>query len=205
MTGSNGIDVSNNNGRLVLTRGFSGLDFVIAKASEGTGFIDPDYAWYEGQAHVAGVLFGAYHFGHPELQDGRREAELFMSVAPPRSGWSLWYDYEQAQDGTWRGMTPAADAEALTAFIDTIKIAYPHARIGLYSNLTGMARILPHDVPWDAIWFADPTGQLETPDAPLAHLGASWNIHQYETFAGIDRNYSRWTRQQMQEFFTWPA
>lgn len=199
MTGCNGIDVSNNNGRLALTKGFSGLDFVIAKASEGTGFVDEDYAWYEGQAHAAAVLFGAYHFGHPELQDGRREAELFMSVAPPRSGQSLWYDYEVY------GASSAADAEAVSVFLDTIKIAYPHARAGLYANLTGMARILPHDVPWDALWLADPTGQLETPDAPLAHLGASWNIHQYETFAGIDRNYSRWTRQQMQEFFTWPA
>ena len=64
--GCNGIDVSNNNGRLDLTRGFSGLDFVIAKATEGTAFVDDTLAWYHSQARAAGSLFGAYHFGHPE-------------------------------------------------------------------------------------------------------------------------------------------
>jgi GH25 family lysozyme M1 (1,4-beta-N-acetylmuramidase) len=206
MTGSNGIDLSNNNRRPALTKGFSGLDFVIAKATEGTHFTDPDYFYFRDQAAAVGALFGAYHFGHPELAGGAAEAEAFMRAAAPQSGRSLWYDYEAPADGTWR-TSPDHDAENIELFRDTIKGEYPRAKVGIYSNLDGFARILPHLMresprPFDALWLAEPNGQLETPDAPLAKWGTSWNIHQYETFAGIDRNYSRWTKQQMHDYWS---
>lgn len=199
--GCNGIDVSNNNGRLSLAGGFTGLDFVIAKATEGFSFTDLDYAFYQSETLGLGKLFGAYHFGHPELLDGRREAEHFMSVARPRSALSLWYDYEVY------GASGAADAEVISTFIETVKLSHPHAKVGVYFNLTGAERILPlNEVPADAWWLAEYNNQLETPDAPLAKYGKAWSIHQYEVFGGIDRDYSRWTRDEMRQFFgNWPA
>jgi GH25 family lysozyme M1 (1,4-beta-N-acetylmuramidase) len=123
-----------------------------------------------------------------------------MAVAKPQSARSLWYDYEVY------GASPQADVEVISAFIHTVKLRFPHARVGIYANLTGMGRILPHHVHRNALWLAYPNGQLETPDRPLARYGASWNVHQYETLAGVDRNYSRWTRDQMRQFFgNWPA
>jgi GH25 family lysozyme M1 (1,4-beta-N-acetylmuramidase) len=196
---SNGIDVSNNNGLLTLTRGFSGLDFVVAKATEGLNFIDRDFGWYEQQAKAANALFGAYHFGHPELRQGRAEADHFMTFSQPQSARSLWYDYEVYGD------SPEADAEEISIFTDRVKGRYPHARVGVYFNLTGARRLLPLDFDADALWLAYPQGQLETPDHPLAPWGKAWQIHQYATVGGVDRNYSRWTRDEMRAFFgNWP-
>jgi GH25 family lysozyme M1 (1,4-beta-N-acetylmuramidase) len=163
-------------------------------------FTDGTYQWYEEEASDTGALFGAYHFGHPELENGRAEAEHFMTVAKPQSARSLWYDYEVY------GASPQGDADAITAFIEAVKLEHPHARVGIYFNRTGARRLSGRDVPFDAIWLAEPTGQLETPDHPLAQYGWAWSIHQYETFAGVDRNYSRWTKDQFRQFFgNWPA
>lgn len=208
--GTNGIDVSNNNGRLDLTHGFTGLDFVIAKATEGTGFVDPLLPWYHAQARAAGALFGAYHFGHMEQSAGKAEAGNFLTalakIGGPAPGMSLWYDYE-APPGGWQ-TTPDNDAGVITDFRSHIIDARPGAKVGIYSDLDGFGRILPilHAAgfqAYDALWLADPTGQAETTDAPLARFGAAWNIHQYEEFHGIDRNYSRWDREGMTRAFAW--
>ena len=208
--GANGIDVSNNNGRLDLTHGFSGLDFVIAKASEGIGFNDPLLEWYHAQARAAGALFGAYHFGHPEQSAGKSEAFMFTGslarIGGPVSGMSLWYDYEAPAAG-WQ-TTPDNDAGVILDFIAHVKDGHRGAKVGIYSNLDGFGRVLPilHAKgfqTYDALWLADPTGHPETADAPLLRFGAAWSIHQYEIFHGIDRNYSRWNREEMTRAFTW--
>lgn len=210
MTGSNGIDVSNNNGAIKLTQGFSGLDFVIAKATQGLTFTDRTLPWYHSQAKAAGVLFGAYHFGTPGASNGIGEAARFLdalaAIGGPQSGWSLWYDYEAPEAG-WR-FTPDNDAGVILDFISTIKHHTPPAKVGIYSNLDGFGRILPIMTArglrtYDALWLAEPNNQLETPDAPLARYGASWTIHQYETFHGVDRDYCRLSQDDLLKLFSW--
>lgn len=198
MTGSNGIDVSNNNGQIDLRKGFAGLDFAVAKCTEGTGFADATFSHYQQSAADAGALFHAYHFGHPELFNGEAEAEFFMHHCPPRSGLMIWYDYEVY------GQSAAADAEGIDLFRLTIKQAYPHAFVGLYANLTGMHRAIPAHAGYDGLWLAFPNNQVETPTRPMPP-GTAWNIHQYEIFAGVDRDYSRWTKAEMSARATWPA
>jgi len=44
----------------------AGITFAWAKATEGTFYIDADFAYNEAQAKSAGVLIGAYHFAHPD-------------------------------------------------------------------------------------------------------------------------------------------
>jgi GH25 family lysozyme M1 (1,4-beta-N-acetylmuramidase) len=187
---SNGIDVSNNNGRLVLSTGFSGLDFVIAKRSEGSNYTDADYDYYEAEtAKVPGCLFGAYHFLHAERQEAENEALYFLARINPRAlAAGIWIDYETY------GSSPANDREEISLFAETLKARVSGLRVGLYANLTGMRRVCPLDIDEavDAFWLAYP-GHGPAP-VGIMPAGYEWNICQYETFAGVDRNSSRWAQ-----------
>lgn len=195
---ANGIDVSNNNGLLHLSS-FSGLDFVIAKATQGTGFADPTFSFYEGAAANAGVDFGAYHFLHAEKLSGQSEALWFLRHVTPVSGRGIWIDYETY------GSSGSVDIEVISLFAMTVKAHFPKQKIGLYANKQGFAKVghLSPSLAIDAYWLAEYNNELETPDSPLSQYGLSWNIHQYEVFQGVDRNFSRWSRQEMTDFFTW--
>jgi GH25 family lysozyme M1 (1,4-beta-N-acetylmuramidase) len=53
----------------------AGISFAWAKATEGTGYIDPDFVYNATHAKSAGVLIGAYHFAHPEEHLGTAGAD----------------------------------------------------------------------------------------------------------------------------------
>lgn len=79
----------------------AGLRFLYHKATEGTGYTDPNYARRRTQARGAGVPFGAYHFaktsGSPETQ-----ASHFLKVAAPRKGdMRPMLDFEDPALGRW--------------------------------------------------------------------------------------------------------
>lgn len=81
-----GIDVSNHQGIVNWTAvAASGIQFAFAKASEGTGFIDPFFARNWQGMKDAGLLRGAYHFFRPGL-GAITQANLFIqrvqSLAP---------------------------------------------------------------------------------------------------------------------------
>lgn len=70
-------DVSHYNAPLDL----AGAPLVFAKATQGTGYVDPAYAGYRDQAQRLGISFGAYHWldtGNAEVQ-----AEHAYSVVGP--------------------------------------------------------------------------------------------------------------------------
>lgn len=54
-----GIDVSHHNNSIEIAQPIS---FVIAKATEGDSFVDPDFEHYREYARTHGLKFGAYHF-----------------------------------------------------------------------------------------------------------------------------------------------
>lgn len=56
----------------------SGIQFMFAKATEGTGYADPWFLrnWEQAKAH--GMLPGAYHFARPDLNSAWAEAEFFV-------------------------------------------------------------------------------------------------------------------------------
>jgi GH25 family lysozyme M1 (1,4-beta-N-acetylmuramidase) len=195
--GSNGIDVSNNNGALDL-KTFGGLDFCIAKVTEGTDFTDNTFGHYRAESQSVGAVFGAYHFLHAEHLDGQTEALWFLHHFTPVSGVGVWIDYETF------GASAKADLQVISLFAMTIKAKFPRQKVGLYSDRAGMDRVVPLGVGLavDAYWLAYPTGAVETPDKPMPG-GTSWNIHQYETFKGVDRDYSRWSKSDMATFFKW--
>lgn len=76
----NGVDISHHNG-LVDFKALSaeGHKFCFLKASEGTGYIDPQFARGWELAPQAGLLTGAYHFFHPE-QSAKDQAAHFLST-----------------------------------------------------------------------------------------------------------------------------
>ncbi|HKP52089.1 MAG TPA: glycoside hydrolase family 25 protein [Chloroflexia bacterium] len=73
-----GIDVSNHQGIINWAAvPSSGRVFAFAKASEGTGFIDPFFARNWKGMKDAGLLRGAYHFFRPSV-DATAQANLFI-------------------------------------------------------------------------------------------------------------------------------
>lgn len=70
-----GIDISNHNGQVTI----SGKDFAIAKATEGTGFVDPLFPFFWAAAKQFGMLRGAYLFMDPGT-DPKAQAEDRKSV-----------------------------------------------------------------------------------------------------------------------------
>jgi autotransporter-associated beta strand protein len=78
-----GIDVSSYQGggiNWTSVKG-AGIAFAWSKATEGTGYIDADFAINENNGKAAGVYMGAYHFAHPELNSASAEASYFWNVA----------------------------------------------------------------------------------------------------------------------------
>ena len=61
----------------------SDKDFIIVKATEGTGYVDPTCDAKYQMNKKAGKLLGVYHFARPDLQKGtdgaRREAQYFVN------------------------------------------------------------------------------------------------------------------------------
>jgi lysozyme len=79
-----GLDVSHWQGTIGWAKvKAAGIDFVIAKATEAQGFVDPQYARNRANAAAVGVRFGAYHFAQPDrtYRDAIREADHFVRTA----------------------------------------------------------------------------------------------------------------------------
>jgi lysozyme len=81
-----GIDVSHYQGDIDWPEVYdAGYRFAFVKATEGDHrppvIIDPSFATNMENGRDAGLLMGAYHVAHPEMNDAVDEAEFFVSVA----------------------------------------------------------------------------------------------------------------------------
>ena len=76
----NGIDISNHQGKMDLAAVLkqTATDFVICKATEGTGFIDKYCDKFMVIAQNAKKQIGFYHFARPEYNAARAEADFFV-------------------------------------------------------------------------------------------------------------------------------
>jgi len=85
VAGLPGIDVSGYQGDLNWASIAPSIDFVYAKATEGTYYTNPDFNnQYEGP-YDQGVIRGAYHFGIPDNSSGATQADYFATHG---GGWS---------------------------------------------------------------------------------------------------------------------
>ena len=62
-----------------------GAQFAYIKATEGTGFVNPDFASQYDGAYQAGIIRGAYHFALPNDSSGAAQASYFVANG---GGWS---------------------------------------------------------------------------------------------------------------------
>ena len=124
-----GVDVSHWNGTVPFIRlRAAGHRFVIAKASQGSAFVDPLFVRHRAAARAAGLVTGAYHFFDPRV-DGVAQAEHFLGViAPDGTADGVLAPVIDVECFAPFGPVPRADAVArLRAMTDTI-----HARTGRY-------------------------------------------------------------------------
>ena len=79
----NGVDVSHWQGSIIWSKVYgAGYRFAFVKASEGVGWVDPNFEANMKDGRNAGLLMGAYHFARPDLGNNPKdEAEYFISVA----------------------------------------------------------------------------------------------------------------------------
>jgi lysozyme len=96
----------------------AGIDFAFIKATEGLDDVDPRFHQNWQASGAAGLLRGAYHFLHPDL-DARRQAAHFLSVVrldddalPPA------LDVEVSN-----GVGPAALGSCVATWLDTVAAA----------------------------------------------------------------------------------
>ncbi|OXM69321.1 GH25 family lysozyme [Amycolatopsis vastitatis] len=57
----------------------AGAKFTYVKATEGTGFVNPQFGPQYDGAHAAGMIRGAYHFARPDVSGGAQQAEYFIA------------------------------------------------------------------------------------------------------------------------------
>lgn len=75
-------------------------DFLIAKATEGTGYVNPHFARAMGRAEADGKLLGFYHYASGG--DPVAEAGHMLSVASPWVGKAVpCLDWEEGGNGSW--------------------------------------------------------------------------------------------------------
>ena len=63
----------------------AGAQFAYVKASEGTAFVNPDFASQYDGAYQAGLIRGAYHFALPNQSSGAAQASFFVANG---GGWT---------------------------------------------------------------------------------------------------------------------
>jgi lysozyme len=157
----------------------SGQDFVILKATEGTSYVDGNFAgWW---SELAGKLRGAYHFAHPG-NNATTEADHFVSEVGSRlkPGDLVVLDFE-TNDGT----SAVHCASWAKTWLQRV-----HSKTGrnpvLYTFLS---------FAWDGncaglggypLWIADPSSAAGKPRVPSPWK--NWTLHQYSTSGGIDHD-----------------
>ena len=139
-------------------------DFVFAKASQGTTFIDPTYAANKEGARAKGIPFGSYHYyagGDPVA-----EADFFLqTVGDILPGEMLALDFE---------ITISNPVEMASDFINEIK-----NKVGFYPLFYSYSSLVTGnswgDVMNCGLWIADP----DTP--PRIGAWSFYAFHQYTT------------------------
>ena len=169
--------------------GDQAVDFVICKATEGVGYVDPNCDKHYQRAKAQGKLLGVYHFARPDKNGPEAEAEFFVKNIKGYIGEALLaLDYE---------MVPYTDYWAY-AFCSKV-----HELTGVWP-VVYMSASKVNDFNWSktakqcGLWIAGYPGKynVKNPPEPGANdmpykTGAwkTWAIWQYTSSAGtLDRD-----------------
>lgn len=103
-----------------------GIAFALIKATQGTGFIDPEFERNWSGAAAAGLARGAYHFGVGT--PGAAQAKHFLDVVKPKEGDLLVLDLEINRDG------PDMTVAQAPAFVREVEKKIGHPPIQLITT-----------------------------------------------------------------------
>lgn len=114
----------------------TGLDFAIIKATEGLRYKDPGYADERARIKRSGLVFGCYHFPHPEYNAIDREIDNFLGYAAPQPGDILMNDFEPENlpggGTTWDHLSNAQLTAYKNAWIAKVRARAPGHRVITY-------------------------------------------------------------------------
>ena len=114
-----GIDISHHNGLVDWAAiKAAGVQFAYLKCTEGLGYFDPMFTKNVVEAKRVGILVGAYHFFHPNVEAGA-QARFFLSKLN-----GLYLDLIPCCD--WEvhdGLGEAAQVGQVKAFVDVLETA----------------------------------------------------------------------------------
>ncbi|MGZ3419850.1 MAG: glycoside hydrolase family 25 protein [Polyangiales bacterium] len=170
-----GIDVSHYDGTIDWTKvKSSGRDFAIMKVTEGTAYEDPTYTtnWAGSKAH--GVIRGAYHFFHSNM-DPIAQADWFVSKMGPLEPGDLppTLDLEVTDGESAAKITSTAiawlDHVAAKTGLKPILYTSPAFVTGSMGSPAGLEN---HATLWIANWG------VTCPDVPTPFK--SWDFWQYD-------------------------
>ncbi|WP_447003071.1 GH25 family lysozyme [Saccharothrix isguenensis] len=121
-----GMDVSSHQGDVDWPHWWNqGMRFAYVKATEGTGYRNPNYGQQYNGSHGVGMVRGAYHFALPDRSDGAAQAHYFVDHG---GGWIadgrtlpgvLDIEYNPYGDDTCYGLAPEAMVDWIRQFSDT--------------------------------------------------------------------------------------
>lgn len=159
----------------------TGDEFAMVKASQGTGYRNPEARAQLDGARADGLAVGHYHY----LEKGKPEAQAahFVASADIRRGDTLWCDWE----GSWSaGKHPSVEDAA--AFIAEVKRLRPRNKVGLYCNRSDW--MTTSVKAGDGLWIAE--YGVKKPNTKT-----DWVFWQYAdhtaTGKSLDQNWSRFT------------
>jgi lysozyme len=124
----------------------AGYQFVFAKATQGTSYIDPCFTDFRTRAAAVGLLFGAYHFFVPGV-DPAAQAAHFVNVAAPKSG-----DLVTVLDTETPGTNVAEDSFAFAESVKELTGKYPMIYTG--DSLYGAVFADTFPYPQWSLWIA---------------------------------------------------
>lgn len=180
-----GIDVSHYQGAITWSSVASdGVDFAILKATEGQTYVDPTFAYNDGQAALAGVPVGAYHvWGKPNRSTGEAqiEADHFVKVARPTVG-DVLPVLDMEMNRIPGGTSRATLLAWARAWLNRVE-AKTGVRPMVYGSQYLFQTILGNST-WFAdngfpLWFAWPRAPLPTSMPAHDWQGDGWTFWQY--------------------------
>ncbi|MCC9311660.1 lysozyme [Kitasatospora sp. RB6PN24] len=136
VTQTSGMDVSSYQGSVAWSTAWAnGARFAYVKATEGTGYTNPDFAQQYNGSYNAGMIRGAYHFALPNASSGATQASYFVSHG---GGWSAdgktlppALDIEYNPYGaTCYGLSQSGMVSWITSFSNTV-----HSLTGRYPTI----------------------------------------------------------------------
>lgn len=193
----NGIDIASWQQGIDLSK--VPCDFVICKATQGTGYVNPDYKRAINQADSLGKLTGVYHY-IDGTGSAEAEAEHFINAVKDRIGKSiLCLDWESEQNSVWGNLN----------YLDKVVKAV-YNKTGVRPLIYASLSVFPYEIASQnncGTWVAqyanmNPTGYQSDPwnnfDCTIRQYSSCGRLPGYD--GNLDLNLGKLTAEQWKKY-----